>query len=142
MEDRETGYLVLSYFTGDTNELYLLYRQTPESTVLTAVPLGNLGGSGVACHTIYSVSSTGTQAQQTQRLCKGLDTAEMLDVPCTQLTLSDHSMDLAPAGTLQALSEAGPGPLLRMRRKPFPSKSPPLRTAPTAWCISPMTLRS
>ncbi len=44
VEDRETGYLVLSYFTGDTTELYLLYRQTPESTVLTAVPLGNLLG--------------------------------------------------------------------------------------------------
>ena len=116
MEDRETGYLVLSYFTGDTTELYLLYRQTPESTVLTAVPLGNLGDQ-VWPATIYSASSTGTQAQQTQRLCEGLDTAEMLDVPCTQLTLSDHSVDLAPAGTLQALSEAESRPAAADEKK-------------------------
>jgi len=116
VEDRETGYLVLSYFTGDTNELYMLYRQTPESTVLTAVPLGNLGDQ-VWPATIYSVSSTGTQARQTQRLCEGLDTAEMLDVPCTQLTLSDHSVDLAPAGTLQALSEAESRPAAADEKK-------------------------
>jgi len=103
VEDRETGYLVLSYFTGDTTELYLLYRQTPESTVLTAVPLGNLGDE-VWPATVYSVSSTGAQSQS--RLCEGLDTTQMLDVPCTQLTISVQNTDQVPAGTLQSLPQA------------------------------------
>lgn len=102
VEDRETGYLVFSYFTGDTTELYLLYRQTPESTVLTAVPLGNLGDQ-VWPATVYSVSSTDAQTQA--RLCEGLDTVQMLDVPCTQLAIPAQNTDQIPAGTLQSLPQ-------------------------------------
>ncbi|MFR0734887.1 MAG: hypothetical protein ACLSHU_12550 [Oscillospiraceae bacterium] len=156
VEDQQTGHLVLSYFTGDTSELFLLYAKEPDSLNLTAVRLGNLGDQNYPA-VLYCAESNG-EIPSSQSLNGCVLPILQAELPMKQLDLSalaGNAGDLrrdAPfrhqsagaasewqASVPTARDRAGSP---RQMRRPFPSKSPPLRTAPTAWCISPMTLRS
>ena len=106
VEDQQTGSLVLSYFTGGSSEVYLLYRKAPESLNLTAVYLGSMG-SQVYPATLYGVESTGVSSQ-TQSLWENGTSAEasefhMEQLPMEQLDLQEKQE--IPAGTLNAVTE-------------------------------------
>lgn len=53
--DQDSGVLILSYFNGDSAELYLLYAKEADSTNLTAIHLGDLGRDLYAA-ALYDVS--------------------------------------------------------------------------------------
>ncbi len=105
VEDRQTGNLVLSYFTGDTSEIYLLYAKTPESLNLTAVRLGDMGDRYYPA-ALYHVESH-SETQNAQRLGGSVLPVEKAELPLEQLDLTDlEETQEIPAGILNAVTVA------------------------------------
>ena len=100
--DDASGALILSYFTGDGAELYLLYAKDAESTNLIAVSLGSLGADVYAA-ALYDGNVTNVQSAQ--RICD-MDSAFDLEKN-TILTQTKISMDRpVVTGTLNAAKTA------------------------------------
>lgn len=96
VEDLQTGNLILSYFTGDTNEIYLLYPKEADSLTWTAVHVGDMGDQvypAVLYHAAHIGEDTGRQ-----NALQAAAPVELQKVPYTALT----AVSEVPAGTLHA----------------------------------------
>ena len=101
VEDQQTGHLVLSYFTGDTSELFLLYAKEPDSLNLTAVRLGNLGDQNYPA-VLYCAESNG-EIPSSQSLNGCVLPILQAELPMKQLDLSalQETQEIS-AGTLHS----------------------------------------
>ena len=96
VEDPQTGDLILSYFTGDTNEIYLLYPKEADSLTWTAVNVGDMGDQ-VYPAVLYHAAHTGEDTGR-QNALQAAAPVELQKVPYTALTAASE----VPAGTLHA----------------------------------------
>ena len=102
VEDPATGALYLSYYTGNSAQLYGLYpERSSDGTILSfrAVDLGNLG-QGVWPAALFEASSDAASASG-KRLCEQPETATIVTADFTEITATQAAA-LTPGGTLNS----------------------------------------
>ena len=101
--DDDSGALILSYFTGDGAELYLLYAKEADSTNLTAIRLGDLGRDVYAA-ALYDVNATNVESAQ--RICDMESSVELKEDTVLTQTAIPGGKAVANVGSLNAAKTA------------------------------------
>lgn len=104
--DQDSGVLILSYFNGDSAELYLLYAKEADSTNLTAIHLGDLGRDVYAA-ALYDVSVANVESARALTDMDGLTISVDGSVSVTQTAISRSSV-MVNAGSLNAAQPDAP----------------------------------
>lgn len=104
--DQDSGVLILSYFNGDSAELYLLYAKEADSTNLTAIHLGDLGRDVYAA-ALYDVSVANVESDRALTDMDGLTISVDGSVSVTQTAISRSSV-MVNAGSLNAAQPDAP----------------------------------
>lgn len=104
--DQDSGALILSYFNGDSAELYLLYAKEADSTNLTAIHLGDLGRDVYAA-ALYDVSVANVESARALTDMDGLAISVDGSVSVTQTAISRSSV-MVNAGSLNAAQPDAP----------------------------------
>ena len=101
--DDDSGALILSYFTGDGAELYLLYAKEADSTNLTAIRLGDLGRDVYAA-ALYDVNVANVESAQ--RICDMESSVELKEDTVLTQTPIPGGKAVANVGSLNAAKAA------------------------------------